>query len=265
MKELVMKHSAFVIILILLTACANPTRLPPPPTPAPIQIAIAPELHPWVDRLNECADQQMGISLFLREIPSSAIDWDTSEAAILLGETESRDDFQVERFVLGWERILFIVNTNNPVEELNQNNLVDLYRGQIQSWQDLPSWRGMLSASVQAWSYSPGSALSLPLESILQEQNGPVIQALLAPDVYSMLEAVQANHGAIGYLPESWLRASQLTTEDQPGLQNLRQVLVSPDLSTLLQLPVLAVTKGKPDEKLSAFLLCVQSNLPPEN
>ena len=145
---------------------------------------------------------------------------------------------------IGQEQIVVITNKQNPLDELSTEVLRQLFDGQVSDWSEL---KVSFRQGVQVWDYPAGEDLHQILSAALWGAEHQPTKAYLAPDPAAMLEAVSADPGAIGYLPASWVEAS-----------DLKVISVETGLSTALRQPVLLLTAEEPQGLLRAWVSCLQ-------
>ena len=104
-------RKTWLIYLVLLTACASPSRATPASTPVMLEVALTPSLRPFTDALHTCAAAYPELVINVHESPASAFDNQTTDLVIRLGGT-SADGYAAP---IREESITLIVNASNPL------------------------------------------------------------------------------------------------------------------------------------------------------
>jgi hypothetical protein len=239
-----MRAALLIFLALCLTACGTPLVREPDPTQVSVFLAYPPYLQPTADRLSECAIQQQEVSLFLISDPVAQPDLPGALLMLQLGgEIPNGSDV----YQIGEEKITFIVNADNPTDQLSTEELLAIYTGQQVRWVFGNHPR------IEVWSYPNEDALRSSLEIMLPGTPRVASQAQIAPDPQGILQKVAANSGAIGYVPNSWLDALGEVISGQVKVISLEN-----SLSESLTQPVL-VTSGDPlPPEVRALLVCLQ-------
>jgi hypothetical protein len=239
-----MRTTLLVFLALCLTACGTPLAQEPDPTPGSVFLAYPPYLQPTADRFSECAIQQSGLSIFL--IPDPAAQSDLPGALLQLqlgGEIPNGSEI----YQIGEEKITFIVNGDNPAEQLSTEELLAIYTGQQVYW-GFGNHPG-----IEVWSYPNGDALRSLLETLLPGIPRVASQAQIAPDPQGILQKVAANSGAIGYVPGSWLDA---LGEEMSG--QVKAIGLENSVAENLIQPVLVISSDPLPLEVRALLVCLQ-------
>ncbi|MCE1255081.1 MAG: substrate-binding domain-containing protein [Anaerolineae bacterium] len=189
--------------------------------------------------MNACARQFPDKNLIVNERETAG------DAPLYLSWGETPDPENASIFELGGNDFAVIVNRDNPVNEISYHTLAAIYSGKINNWQEIDS---TLSNQVplEVWQYEFVSSLyeRFSIMSDLAGARGGVQQ--LAPDPKTMLEAVQTNPAAIGWVPAGWVKT------------DVKRLIITDSPPEKMFLPILAYLKEKPDDFETAWLLCLQ-------
>jgi len=239
-----MKTALLVFLAFCLTACGTPLVRDSEPTPVIVFLVYPVYLQPSADRFSECAVQQQGLSLFLTSDPSALSELPGAFLQLQLGgEIPARSDV----YQIGEESIKFIINADNPTDELSTDELLAIYTGQQMRWyfSNRPE--------IELWSYPDEDTLRTWLETMLPGMPRLSSQAHIASDPQAILESVSANPGAIGYVPGSWLG-----TLGEKTLWQVKVVRLENSLAESLTQPVLVLSKQPLTTEEHALLICLQ-------
>ena len=234
----------FLLILacLAITGCSPPLTATVPPSPQPVSITFSPSLEIIEDALRTCANNHPEIALIVAKRPVTSIDYNDSDLTIWWGEKPAEVSFA---YPLAQDELVVILNLVNSNSNLSTNELRALYSGKVQNWEEFSIYQH----AVSVWSYPEGNELrGIFDENILGDQRLTPL-AFLAPNPQAMLEAVASDPGAIGFLPRSWLNQDVFSTQ------------IDMDLQKMLNKPVLALTKTKPQSGSLILLDCLQNGV----
>jgi hypothetical protein len=120
------------------------------------------------------------------------------------------------------------------MNDLTQDGLYEIYNG--------------LNSSYQVWTYGEGNELRMIFDPIVLGGSRITPYAVLAPNPAAMIEAIQSDPSAIGYIPQSWLPVDMNIIQIERELQNG------------LSYPILALTQGEPDDQAALLIECLQQS-----
>ena len=226
----------------MLTSCSEEVEYATPvPTPEFWQIFISPTLSGFTEELQTClTDTNVTLILdegyYYRESQEYSL-------VLLWGDMAVSGD----AYVLLQDSFMVVVNPDNPLLEISLNQLMDIYSGNISSWEQVnPSLTGL--GEIQTWAYPPGVDIEkeqsnriLPFEEIRPD-------AGIAPNAESMLEMVRDTPGSIGLLPGIWIDES------------IKQISILGEISEH-NVPVLMIAPAEIRENYAGILSCFQKNL----
>jgi len=218
--------------------------MPPPPTPEVVRIALSPSLTSYEKAIYTCADPLPGLAVFIEEVPALREERTAFDLSITFGLPFRTSAFTYQ---LNVEQIYILVNSINPIKEITQQALAEIYMGNIKRWDEVDP-KADFHQPIQVLNYPPDSDLGSFFSSVIYPQASSSADSLVVPTPRVMLEQVAEQPGAIGYAPSAWLGSANtvriLTTDPQP-IENLRQ-------------PILVTAKEKPQGALAALLDCLQ-------
>jgi len=220
-----------LISLILISACGTYVTSTPPPSPQPVQVAFTTTLSPLVERLHQCALQHPEIALIAHQ--TTIIGLEGKGADLILWMGEPPQGLYKNAFTLREDSIVIIAGANVTLQDLSTDQLRDLYINP--------------SSTYQIWTYPSGHELRNLFDKVVLGENATNANALLAPNPAAMLEAIEADPLAVGFIPASWLEKD---TQTLP---------VEEELQAALTQPVLALSLQEPAGNLRTYLACLQA------
>ena len=225
-----MRTIHIIILCFFITACSPLETLPAPPTPQVITIQITPTLRSLKDLIQDCARTHPDIAVILEERSATTPEYGADTITIMLDSPQERiPEFA---FPMGNEQIVFIAGSNFPHANLTAERLHQLYTSE--------------ASDYQVWGYPPGNELSQIFEQTIlsNSEAGPHVQ--IAPEPGAMLSAIEDDPDAIGYIPKSWVKDSELIL---PMTSELEEILLR---------PILAMSQLSPEGALRTLLICLQ-------
>ncbi|HAE85804.1 MAG TPA: hypothetical protein DCG78_04760 [Anaerolineaceae bacterium] len=237
----------FLLLAVLLSACQPAAT--PQPTVQPLRVQLTPLLEPsWLPKLNSCSGYLTQSNLLVDVLEASELDL---QAADLVIRASTSLDSQEQGTYLGTERLVLVVNTENPIVSLSQEEAIALLSGAYAQWKEVPS----SAASAQAFD-QPVKLIFLAdqeLDTFLSDAFSSLeISPSKGEKAYSVEMAQQLiaeTPGAVGLLPASWLT---------PALKEV-QVLGQDKQPESWQLHVLGLTPMEPVGDMLQLLLCLQT------
>jgi hypothetical protein len=237
-----MHKSLFLLACLAIAACSTPITATVPPSPAPVRVAFSSTLGIIEDALHICANDHPEIALIVDKRPVSSIDIKDNDITLWWGEKPAQVSFA---YPIAQDELVVILNLVNSNSNLSTNELIALYSGKVNNWDEISTFQH----TVSVWSYPEGNELrGIFDENILRDQHLTPL-AFLAPSPKAMLEAITSDPGAIGFLPRSWLNQDVFSTQIDLELQN--------ELSK----PVLALANTKPQGGPRILLDCLQNGV----
>jgi hypothetical protein len=232
-------------LTVLLSACRVPETQPDPDV-VPISVFYTPALRPVTTALQACAQEQPQSVLFIQEIPPDATQAESSGITLRLGEPAGELPYAAQ---ITREALAVIVSAENPVESLSEQQLREIFGGEIKRWDSIVPFE----ASVQSWLYPQGDEITRIVDQALLAGQAVSTEALLAADPQAVIKGVGSEPGGIGFVPSAWL-AQQSSPETQ-----VKTVRLERSLAISLRRPVLAVTSADPQGAERDFLACLQN------
>ncbi len=243
------RFGRLLTLLLVLSACAGQT--PVPPTPSPAQwLAVTPALEPAVRRWFSAYAAEVEVPEFdLRVLPyESALQAarQGEASAALIGGPPPEDWFATP---LGSLEILVILNAENPIESFPRGQLSDVFAGRIQSWDTL----GWLPIPIQPIVPLPGDELRMRFEEAIPAVSPFSSLALLGPSPVETLEMVRQDRGAIGIIPAMQISEGVRTVGLDPSAGNGGS-------GERLEVAITATSPREPADPIRAWLVWLQSN-----
>jgi hypothetical protein len=232
----------FLFCTTFLAACIPSSGSPTgqaPATLSPLRVNITPAMRNYRSLLNQCAQLQPDIALFVTEMPAANLGKKESDLQLRLGLPNQGVDYA---FQVGTAHIQFVVNSTQESLAIHTDQIRALFDGEITDWSQASGIQG----AVHPWVYPDNNELELILKRNVMngEQISP--SASIATDPESMLQAIAQDDNAIGFLPSSWMT------------DTIHAIKLDNDLDSQLNFPVLALTETNPQGPLSVFIACLQ-------
>lgn len=239
-----MRTTLLAFLALFLTACGTPLAREPGPTPSSVFLVFPPYLRPSAVRVSECAiQQQQGVGLFMISDFATQSDLQGTFFQLQLG---GEIPYGSDVYQIGVEEITFIVNGDNPTDQLSTEELLAIYTGNQLHW-DFGN-----RPEIEVWSYPKEDTLHSLLETILPGMPQVASRAQIAPDPQAVVQKVSENLGAIGYVPESWFNG----LGEMVG--QLKKLGLEEPLKESLIQPVLIVSGDPLPPEVIALLACLQ-------
>jgi hypothetical protein len=209
--------------------------------------------------LSDCADQQAGFNMVVQEVPTSILDAASADVILRMGIPAS---LSLPSYTLGNAPLVFIVNSSNPLKELNLDQLQQVLSARMTSWDALQQscpdcFSGTLpdevkNAPVALNFYGADEDIQQAMENAAMRGILPArSQALLVPDPAAMILSIKNSPAAIGFVPTA------------AGLTGVNPVTITDLDTTAFSLPVLAITQTRAEGSIQSWLACVQDSLKP--
>jgi hypothetical protein len=226
-------------LLLILAAC-KPLPVVVEPTPQTIRLDVSPATSWILPAVDACVRETGGIDLTVREVAARAIDPETADLLILSGRDEPASG---SAFEIGEVQAAIIVHPDNPLAELSDQDVADLFSGRVRQWSQLES--SLPEEDVRVWLPMPEDEIwnALVVNALMGEE--PSRFASIAPGPQAMRAAVAADPYAIGFLPAAYLD----------------QTIKAVSTPLEIRIPILAISKSQPEGVTRDFLLCLQESI----
>ena len=235
----------WILIGLALVSCQAATPPAPVLTPQYWRVQYTPALAWMAPAFNLCIaslSQQPGFALAVFERPASALDITQADITLRWGAAADSSGALVE---LGSDDLVFVVNPQNPLQNLTGSQVRNIFSGANRAWSDFSKAN---VNSIVVWSYPQGNEIRQFFEDALSPVD-LLSSAHLAPDPNAMRQAVAADPSAIGYLPGRWVDSS------------VRPLSIAGSPAPSLRQPILAATQATPHGAQKEWLLCLQRSI----
>ncbi|MBL7163338.1 MAG: hypothetical protein ISS57_12085 [Anaerolineales bacterium] len=225
-----MRRHFALLVLLLVSACGTFDYAPLSPTPEHISVIHTPAIG-WIkDTLHQCAVDHPEIALTVEEWPAAALDPGAADVIIKLGTPP--EDFASDATLLGWEQIVIIAHPNIPASQLELPDLQNIYTS--------------LDPVYQAWTYPETSPLRSTFDEVVLNGTAPSPHTKIAPSPIAMLESMQTDSSAVGYIPQSWIAEG-----------DIQVIPMNDEIKSALRQPIIALTNDEPDGVARELLACL--------
>jgi len=245
-----MKPVFLIWLALFLSACGTAETSTPLPTLVAINLIFPLDLQPWADKLGTCAPKIPQVAVYFLPAASDASTLRPNDIQLELGNPSPRDS-SVYTSQPGWEEIVVIANRENDLSLISFDQLRAIYSGQDSTWGN------ETRHPVQVWVFPDGSATRLVFDKAVLSDRHLTSEAMLAPDLSAMLEAISDDAYAIGYLPGSALKSG-----DPAQVAQVKKLSIQGLPEEEMQAAVIALTRGEPQGILRQLLLCLQADPP---
>lgn len=240
-----MYRKRFVVwFILLLTACSSEILYATPlPTPEIWHIFYSSALRPLLPDMNTCTMRQSHIGITVTEYSVFQGSMDNIDILLHWGPN---DRIQGEALIIGMDELTVITHPGNPMEQISTEQLLGIYKGEFQFWEQLITDGNEFSGEIRAWTYPHEDTIRVIFESALSDPdiNNPF--GYLAPHPEAMLQALGNDPLAVGFLPRIWLDTS------------VRELQVNGFQPGAVSVPILAFTNGEFQEKQLSWLKCLE-------
>lgn len=173
------------------------------------------------------------MTLRVKSIPLA--DQSVGDGNVLLRMTAEipADGYTIE---LAKDNLVVVVNLDNPITAIEIDQLRDIYAGTDKD-------------TLHPWIYPQGDDIQQLADKTVLSKVIVDPRVQIAPNPAALLEALEKDPAAIGYVPKRWL---------SDGVKPIELTGFSSDDLTV---PILAVNKIAPTGALREWLLCVQDEI----
>lgn len=213
-----------------------------------IKVQISTALTHWIPKLTACSENLVDAGITVDMLPRHYLNIQNADLVVRFGPRTTQEQ---DVSVLTMDRVIFIIDINNPLTSISSQSLAEIFLGHYQTWDQLPEMASIdptYDLPISVFSYGDGSDLYPILSSALLADKPLSQDALYAASWDILQDSVAKTPGGIGYLLESQVSANVLTllVDDQGALQ------------VGLEQPLIAVTRSAPEGALRQLLLCLQ-------
>jgi hypothetical protein len=210
-------RAVFVYALILLAACTNQ----PQSGNTNLTIGVTTNLSSYRSTIYHCAQASMQ-SVKVDALPLERLLQGEYNAILQIGQPEPDRVFP---FQVGEASLVFIINPQNPLSQIKPSQLAAIFLGMLDDWQKLAPANFSSPRKINIWSYPVGDDVRRMVESVLLNGRQITPRGFNVPDEKAMIEAVNNDPAAIGFLlnihPQSEIKSLQIVpagkvTQAQP-------------------------------------------------
>lgn len=230
----------FTILSGMLGACSPPPTAPIPPSPVPVRVSYSPYLAGIQEALHACTLENSQLAVFFEQVPGAQQEFEDHDLVIWWGDKPEQIG---SAYQLGVDELLVITNPENPKPSLKQEQVIALFSGRIENWNEI----GLLDEQVEVWIFPEENLMTLTFQEEMLNSQPITRLAHLAPASQAMLDAVSGDLGAIGLLPRSWLAAQ------------VKEIEIDAGMGDAVRKPLLALAAADPPEGVNSLIACLQS------
>jgi len=196
------------------------------------------EKHPNV-KINV---QGGGSGLGIRSVSQGIINIGTSSK-----ELNSNESKGLKQYLIGKDGIVIVVNSQNPVENLNKSQISDIYAGNITNWKDVGGNDGKINVITR----EDGSGTRSVFQKFVMGKNSIKGDAVVLTSTESVAQAVKGDPNAIGYMSLTGFKGD-LKALKVDGVYPTEETIFNG--SYPIQNPFLFLTKGEPKGVVLDFM-----------
>jgi hypothetical protein len=226
-----------ILCAFLLSACSVPSN----GTDDILKVVITPNLAPFKQEIHQCASDLPG-HVFLVELPYNTLKFKDYAATIHAGQPPVNAAFSTQ---VGSIRLVFIINPDNPISQLDTAELASILLGIETDWQALFPSGFDAPNTIQVWSYPEGDDVRGLVEELLLNGRSMTATNWLAPDGQAMVEAVLGDPSAIGFIAEGTPHTG------------VSEVQIEPMNTINMTQPILASLPSTPEGAVKDLLTCL--------
>ena len=235
--------------LLALTSCQVIPTAPPIPTPVVWQVAVSPSLGFLNPAINECSQGLPGVAIEFNQLPAQLIVTQPQDINLLWG---SPIDLKQAAYELGLDRLVFVVNPENPIQETNLATIQKIFSGEVFSWAEVcPQCSDLPPDEIELWTFSIEEDIQTVFSQVILTDSLISPSAYLAASPSDVLAAVAASPSAIGYVPSTWLTD-----------QSVRNLKLKDLPATQITFPYLAILSAPPSDQTQRWLTCLSKEIP---
>lgn len=199
-----MKRVRYLIIGIclagLLSACGTVEL--PAATPIPTQnvwlVAYSSELAWLVEDFDDCLDPAWNSSLVIQEYQGAPAAVGGADILLHWGDADPQEYIAYQ---IGSDEVGLAVNPQNGLDKISADALRAIYTGEIRDWSEIDAG---LTGEIHPWVYPEHLAMGQAFAAGLGGLEPVSPYANIAPDVKAMIQALEEDPLAIGFLPGLW-------------------------------------------------------------
>jgi len=224
-----------------------------------IDISYSPAMSWTVPAMSSCTGVVNNSGLITHELPTATLDIEATNLIFRWGAPETLTYAATQ---IGEEKIMVVVSQENPIMALDSATARLLFSGQLKTYSDLrevcpdcvkSGYDTSFDAAPIMFGFYPKDEdiQQVFVDGVMSGQPVANSSALLIPDPQAMIEFVQSDKTAIGFIPAHALDA------------NLRSVALNGYEAKALTYPLLVISKYVPTGNSRDLLLCMQNVLNP--
>lgn len=204
--------------------------MPSPRPPSVIHVGITPSLAPILqENIEDCAIETPGMGMVLDVKPSRELNLHSSDLIIQIGEsTLEYDQYAVQ---IGWEEIILVASPDVIITDPNTNRIKEMFSSS--------------QPKYNIFTYPENHEIRILFDQLFEiEKTSPF--GIVVPNPTAMLQSIEQNNNAIGYIPKSWYSG------------NIPTITMETRTESEYIFPVLVISKQKTQEPIVSFISCLQ-------
>jgi hypothetical protein len=222
-----------------LASCTSQSvQITPSPTIQVVSVRIDPAAAMVVDAIRVCSESlpQLAVSTSIQ--PAQLDNLNPSTLIIMWNETGLDGH---EAHPIASDKLLVIVNPDNPISSLRREQLLEIYLQEQKSW-TVPSGA---SQEISLWAYIEDDPVQKAFESVLSDIPLKFRSVNIAPDPKAMVATIKSDPNALGFIPRSWL------------VDGIKELTITPPLMD--SYPILAILPDQMNDPSRSLVGCLQA------
>jgi phosphate transport system substrate-binding protein len=217
-----------------------------------IEIAGSTSVQPVAEKLAQAYMQKHpnvkinvqggGSGLGIRSVSQEIIDIGTSSKELNTNESKG-----LNRYLVGKDGIVVVINSQNPVDNLNKSQIRDIYNGNITNWKEV----GGNDAKINVITREDGSGTRSVFQKVIMVKTSIKGDAVVLTSTESVAQAVVGDPDAIGYMSITGFKVN-LKALKVDGIYPSEETISNG--SYAIQNPFLFLTNGKPQGVVMDFI-----------
>jgi len=198
----------FIILIILgflLSGCVANEPAPLPEIIPPIRIAMTPANSYVALAANTCVQEIPGVVITIDTLPINEIDSLNYDIMLTSGEGLTNWQYQLME-----EKLVFIVNSSNPIQNLTRAQIQQILGGYITDWNEIKpeTPANSLNKKIQVYLFAENDDVTNLVMDQLPEDIIINVRTRYVPGVPEMTQAILSDPEGIGVIPARWLTDS---------------------------------------------------------
>lgn len=236
----------WIFLLFALVGCSSIKNTEISDSPQPLNVLVSPAVtESWLNILTQCIeDSNIQASLVTDQhlTPSASGEFDLF---LWWGDPSSYpaiENADLTPLTLGNLELALIVNNQNQLSSLEKTEVEAIFTRKINKWNTFSASGS--SSPIQPWIYPQGNPIQDVFQRSLFAKGFPAGTSRIAPSSSAVIQAVQEDPAAIGFIIRD------------KNIEGIRFVDIQPEIPDLNQ-PLLLLLPAETNPELTSILHCL--------